>query len=151
MCLCLRAHYVFPAAHYQKCGGGGATLTQKGLSCGQHFPRCLTENKQTIKSFNFQSTNIIFRHKLSIWRRMKWWCAYFSARHLGECWSHDSSFCVNVSPTCIFGNVLPTNGLILPFLNFGPIFGMDRSDGYIYSIYGYMFIDHIWITWKCLG
>ena len=31
------------------------TFTQKGL----HFPRCLIENKQTIKSFNFKSAKTL--------------------------------------------------------------------------------------------
>ena len=36
----------------------GVTLTQNGLSCGQHSPRSLTENKETIKSFNLKITKI---------------------------------------------------------------------------------------------
>ena len=31
----------------------------------------------------------------------------FIVRHLGECWSHDSPFCVNVTLAHIFGNVQP--------------------------------------------
>ena len=96
----------------------GVTLTQKGLSCGQHSPRCLTENKLDSHSTSrAQNWQITFWHKLyvSIWRRMKWWCACFSARNLGECWSHDSSFCVSVSPACIFGSVQLKNGCTLPF------------------------------------
>ena len=31
----------------------------------------------------------------------------FSVRHLGEWWSHDSPFCVNITPGHIFGNVQP--------------------------------------------
>ena len=38
--------------------GFRVTLTQKGLSFDQHSPKCLTENKQTIKSFNLKSTKI---------------------------------------------------------------------------------------------
>ena len=92
----------------------GVTLTQKGLSCGQHSPGCLTENKQTIKSFSFKNTKIDRLPSDINWRRMNCWCACFSARHLRECWWHDSSFYVNVSPTHIFGNVQPKNGRTLP-------------------------------------
>ena len=36
-----------------------------------------------------------------------YYVSLFSVRHLGECWPHDSLFCVNVTPMHVFGNVQP--------------------------------------------
>ena len=57
-CVCVKCVCVYVHITKNVSGGYIVTLMQKGLSCGQHSPRCLTENKQTIKSFNFKRTKI---------------------------------------------------------------------------------------------
>ena len=45
-------------------------------------------------------------------------CACFSARYFGECWSHDSPFCVNITLVCVFGSVwLKMDAFEVQFLN----------------------------------
>ena len=96
-------------AHYQKLCVGLA-LTQKELSCDHHSPRCLAE-KQAHHHFilpQIDTYNLGLKVICQFFVLLKLndlIVCLFSVRHLGECWPHDSPFCVNVTPMHIFGNV----------------------------------------------
>ena len=118
-CVCVYMYIAFFWPHIAKNMHRGYIDTERAAMWPalSKMPNRKHANYQVIQLQEHKNLEINFRHKLyvSVWRRMKWWCAYFSTRHLGEYWSHNSSFCVNVSPTHIFGNVWPKNGCTFPF------------------------------------
>ena len=109
-CFCVCMHIMFFQSHITRNACWGYIDTERAvmwpvLSKMLYRKQANYQVSQLQKHKNWEIT---FRYKLyvSVWR-MNWWCACFSARHLGECWSHDSPFCVNVTPTCIFGYMWP--------------------------------------------
>ena len=104
-CFCVCMHITFFWPHITKYACRGYIDTERAVMWPalSKMPDKKQANCQVNQLQEHKNWEITFRYKLyvSVWKRM----TCFSARHLGECWSHDSPFCVNVTPTCIFGNM----------------------------------------------
>ena len=58
-------------------------------------------------------------------------------------------FLCQCKPHTCFGNVLSKNWMHITFLNFKSIFGMERTDRYLFHLWNHVYWPYM-DTWKCL-